>query len=94
MVWTGIFSCLESCWKVTLLNTSVFHGLGKAKEAMAERRVVGILQEITLGSGTGSQNDGGLAGLCLLSPTEHLPGSCYPRTHKLWETNVQVLNVI
>lgn len=78
MVWTGIFSCPESCWKVALLKKYEFHGSGRAKEATAERRVVGILQEIILGSGTGSQNDGGLAGLRLLSPTEHFPASFYP----------------
>lgn len=46
---------------------------------IAERRIVRRFQEIILGSGTESQDKGGgLAGLSLLSPNEHLQGSSCP----------------
>jgi len=46
---------------------------------MAERRIVGEFQEVILGSETESQEKGGgLSGLSLMSPNEHLQGSSYP----------------
>lgn len=75
-VWFGL-TCPEKCWEAGLLKKSKFHGPGRAKEMMAERRTVGRFQEIILGSGTESQ-DKGLAGLSLLSPDEHLQGSSCP----------------
>jgi len=62
-----------------MLKKSRFHGPGRAKEMMAERRIVGEFQEVILGSETESQEKGGgLSGLSLMSPNEHLQGSSYP----------------
>lgn len=57
-LWFGL-ACPEKCWEAGLLKKSKFHGPGRAKEVMAERRKVGKFQEIILGSGTANWDKGG-----------------------------------